>query len=176
MDDKLYGLTERDRNFLSKFIQDVLRRWKTTEAGPSSAGGPNVPFIRVKLQAAMHHDKGTDTDAYRVFADGTEDTSFTYKVKPGDCYGFWPEDMVIRVQLVDGEWHPIGNGFPSVVGTLSGSLSDNSSATMSVSGTSITVYTKTDWIASGSVASSSNITANLANDGKWYIAVGPCPA
>ena len=141
----------------------------------SNAG---TSYIRVKLQANMHHDKSASTLAYAVDASDTEDTGTDYAVYPGDYVGFWGENEIILVQAVSDEWRPIGNGHQTVNGDLSGTLEDGASAPLSVSGTTITVWLEEDWTCTGAsqVDNGSNIDASVAQDGKWRIHIGEAPS
>lgn len=139
--------------------------------------GQGTSFIRVKLQANMHHDKSASTLAYAVDSSDTEDTGTNYFVYPGDYVGFWGENEIILVQAVSNEWRPIGNGHETVNGDLEGTLLDGASAPLGVSGTTLTVWLESDWTCTGAsqVNNGANIDASVAQDGKWRIHIGEAP-
>ena len=130
----------------------------------------------VKLAAAMHHDKATATIGHPIDADDVEDTGTNLDIYSGRFFGFWPDDHVMKVEKFNDQWVPVYPGFQSVAGDLDGSIGDDDSTNLVVDGVTLTVYTRADWIASGTIADEAEVTASLAQDGNWYLTTAPCPA
>lgn len=179
MADNVYGFSKKNSQRIGRAVQRVegMPKGKETAAGQGRIGGSGRFKEKwVKLQAAMHHDKSAATTAYAVDKDDVEDSSKSFDVYPGRFFGFWPTGHIMKIEKFNGQWVPVYPGFQAIPCDLDEDLGDDTSADVTYDGETITVWTRNLWIASGVVADTSEGSAVLHADGKWYWVVGPCPA
>ncbi len=143
-------------------------------AGPANVDGLYPCTIQLLTDPAGGGDYDDLGDAWALPLNGETLTEDSYYFgRPASTYEEEDEGEA-PVFLVDGRSGG-GGGSLKLRGTLAGTLSFGSSATMNIAGGgTVTVY---DWLLSTgqSIASSIQVTAFLDADGKYYVDGAQCP-